>query len=237
MCWVVACVGLASFSQSLAGFGFSLLAVPLMQLAVSPRDAIVVATLIGTVSTVSQAVIDRRHVQRALAVRLTLSSFAGLPLGLLLFVLVSDRTLRIGLGVVVLLAVVALAKGFALREDQFVLDWLFGFMSGVLSTSTSTNGPPLVFVLQARKLTPQVFRATINTVFAYANLGALFLFLLSKKITQDNFLVAVISLPALLISLRVGYSLRPRVSAEFFRRLVLALMVLSGLSLLLKALL
>ena len=50
LAWIAGCIAFASFAQSLSGFGFSLLAVPLMTLVVSPRDAVVVATIIGMIS-------------------------------------------------------------------------------------------------------------------------------------------------------------------------------------------
>ena len=53
-------------------------------------------------------------------------------------------------------------------EGGFVVG--VGFVSGVLNTSLSTNGPPLVFGLQARHLGAAPFRATISTVFAFSNI-------------------------------------------------------------------
>ncbi len=235
--WIIACVGVAAFAQSIAGFGFGLLAVPMMQLALSPRDAVVISTVIGAFSTTTQAVLDRTHVEKASVRRLTIASYIGMPFGLMVFVLVSDSVLRITLGVVVILAAIVLSRGFVLKEGQHRFDWVMGFFSGVLSTSTSTNGPPLVFVLQARGLSPESFRSTINTVFSFANIGALAMFVASGKINADAVVAALFALPALFLSLKIGYSIRPRVSAEFFRKLVLIMLVLSGMSLLAKALL
>lgn len=235
--WIIACVAVAAFAQSLAGFGFGLLAVPMMQLALLPREAVIISTLIGAVSTTTQAVLDHKQTDWSSVKRLSISSYLGMPLGLLVFVLVSDTALRVTLGVVVIAAAVVLSRGFTLRDDKHHFDWLLGMMSGVLATSTSTNGPPLVFLLQARNMTPEVFRSTINTIFSFANIGAISLFFASGKMTANSLIGALAALPALFVALKIGYSLRPRVSAEFFRKLVLIMLVLSGLSLLLKALL
>lgn len=235
--WIVSCVAIAAFAQSIAGFGFGLLAVPLMQLVLDPRDAIVVSTLIGAVSTTSQALIDRKQVDKVSVKRLSIASYLGMPFGLVLFVFVSDSVLRLTLGVVVVMAAIVLSRGFTLKDETHHFDWLLGILSGVLATSTSTNGPPLVFVLQARKMSPEAFRSTINTIFSYANLGAIALFLGTGKVNVHSFFGALCAIPALFIALRIGYALRPRVSAEFFRKLVIFMLVLSGVSLLLKVLL
>ncbi|MFM9226915.1 MAG: hypothetical protein ACKOQ1_09895, partial [Actinomycetota bacterium] len=47
--WIVACVAVAAFAQSLSGFGFALIAVPLMTVVLEPRVAVVVATMVGAV--------------------------------------------------------------------------------------------------------------------------------------------------------------------------------------------
>lgn len=235
--WIIASVGLASFAQSISGFGFALLSVPLMQIVLEPRDAVVISTLIGALSTTTQALLDRQHVDKKLTKRLVMASYLGMPFGLGAFLLVSDTALRLGLGAVVILAAVLLSRGFSLDSASTKLDWSFGFVSGILATSTSTNGPPLVFLMQARNYSPQDFRSTINTVFSFVNIGAIALFLSSGQVTHESVVGALVAIPSLFVALRIGYWLRPKVSADLFRRLVLVLLVASGVSLCAKALL
>lgn len=233
--WVAVSVGLASFAQSLSGFGFSLLSVPIMTLVVSPRDAVIISTLLGAVSTTTQAVLDRAHRDWTLARRLSVAAYLGMPVGLVIFVVVSESILRIVLGIVVISATLLLARGFTLREDTRTVDWLMGFVSGALSTSTSTNGPPLVFLMQARGLSPEVFRSTLNTVFALSNIGALTLFFAAGKIQTESLIGVMVALPALGIALTIGYRFRPLIKADKFRRMVLGMLVLSGVSVLVAA--
>jgi uncharacterized membrane protein YfcA len=235
LAWVAVSVGLASFAQSLSGFGFSLLSVPIMTLVVSPKDAVIISTLLGAVSTTTQAIVDRAHRDWTLARRLAVAAYLGMPIGLVIFVVVSESVLRAVLGVVVISATVLLARGFTLKDDTRIIDWLMGFASGALSTSTSTNGPPLVFLMQARGLTPEVFRATLNTVFALSNIGALGLFLAAGKIDGNALTGVMVALPALGTALVIGYRLRPLIRSDRFRRMVLGMLVLSGVSVLIAA--
>lgn len=228
--WIIAVVAVASFAQSLAGFGFGLLAVPLMSIMVVPHDAVVVATVIGAVSTTVQALIDRESCEWAVARRMSLAAYLGMPLGLFVFAVVSESALRITLGVVVILATVVLARGLSFHGRSRAMDFSMGWLSGVLSTSTSTNGPPLVFLMQARGMPAQSFRSTINTVFALSNIGAITLFAATGHVTADGLVAALATLPVLAVSLRLGYALRPRVRQETFRVLVLALLFVSGVS-------
>ncbi len=79
------------------------------------------------------------------------------------------------------------------------------------------------------------FRATINTVFALSNFGAFALFAATGNVEVDGMLAAAASLPILFLALRAGYALRPRVDGSVFRKLVLVMLVLSGVSVLSSA--
>lgn len=228
--WIAGCIALASFAQSVSGFGFSLLAVPLMTLVVSAHDAVVIATIIGAISTSSQAVLDRTHVEWSIAKRLIITSYVGMPIGLMAFIFVSETALRLILGVIVVSATILLLRGFRLKDDAHHYDWLFGLISGFLSTSTSTNGPPLVFLMQARRVSAATFRATINTVFAVVNIGALALFIGAGKVNGSNLSGVVVALPSLGIALVLGYSARRHVTQSHFNTLVISLLFLSSIS-------
>ena len=235
LAWIAGCIAFASFAQSLSGFGFSLLAVPLMTLVISPRDAVVVATIIGAISTSSQAVLDRKHVDRKIATRLVIASYAGMPFGLMAFIFVSETGLRLVLGIVVLTAALLLMRGFRLQDESHHFDWLLGMVSGFLSTSTSTNGPPLVFLMQARRLSPATFRATINTVFAIVNIGALAMFITAGKVNTHNLTGVAVALPSLGIAIALGYASRRHITQERFNTLVIVLLFLSAISVVVSA--
>jgi len=228
--WIAVCVGIAALAQTLSGFGFALISVPLMTVVLSPQVAVVVSTMVGAVSTLVQAVTDRRDADRPTVTRLTVAAYVGMPFGFLVFLLVSEGVLRFVVGVAVLVAAVVLVRGFRLETPSAALDAVMGFASGVLATSTSTNGPPLVFVLQARGMSPSAFRATINVVFALSNIGALAFFVGGGKIDREGLLGFAVALPSMLVAMRLGYALRPRVEGDRFRRLVLGLLTLAGLS-------
>lgn len=220
----------ASGAQAISGFGFALIAVPLLSLFIDPRVAVVLATFVGAFSSTFQAIVDRRYVDKNLVRRLVLSAYVGMPFGLGVFILVSEDTLRVIVGVVVLFAAVFLIKGFTILHSTKKYDWIMGAVSGLLATSTSTNGPPLVFLMQAKKMNPQSFRASINLVFSFSSFGAIVLFIASGNVSLSDVTGIVISIPMLLLGLFVGFRLRSRINPEQFRILVFALLIVSAVS-------
>jgi uncharacterized membrane protein YfcA len=227
---VAAAILVAAFAQVITGFGFALLSMPIMTLAVPVEQAVVVSTLLGMLSTTWQAWHLRADTNRQLAKRLTIAAFVGMPLGLFILNVVSDRSLRIVLGIAVLVATALLVRRINLSHVGPGLDIGAGFISGVLNTSLSTNGPALVFDLQARHLSPNEFRATITTVFALSNIGGLTLFIADGKITGDGIHAALVAIPAWFIGQAAGWPVRKHVEGERFRVLVLILLFLAGTS-------
>ena len=148
---MVASVCFAAAMQVTAGFGFALLAVPLMALAIDTHDAVVVSTFLGLITSTAQAIQGRRSASVTLVKRLTLSAVCGIPLGLVVFRQVDEHVLKAILGVGVLVATVLLVRRIDLGERGPSLDWAAGVLSGALSASLSTNGPPRVFALQGRE--------------------------------------------------------------------------------------
>ncbi|MDO8390009.1 MAG: sulfite exporter TauE/SafE family protein [Actinomycetota bacterium] len=221
-------VGVAAFVQVIAGFGFALLCMPIMTLAIPVEKAVVVSTLLSTVTTSWQSWFLRKDADPPLVKRLTISAYVGMPLGLVILEVVSDGALKVVLGVSVLLATFLLARRLDLRHVGTGLDVAAGFLSGVLNTSLSTNGPPLVFDLHARHLDAARFRATISAVFALCSVGALALFIGRGKVTPEGVHAALIALPAWLVGQSIGWPIRKHMHGERFRVLVLCLLAAAG---------
>jgi uncharacterized membrane protein YfcA len=220
---------------AVAGFGFGLMSVPLMSLAIDLHSAVIVSSIVAVLANGVQTYLYRAVRDRPLANRLLLACVVGLPFGYAIYDLVSDRVLRVALGVGVVFAVAALSRGLNLAHLGTRIDWLLGFVSGVLNTSISTSGPPLVFDLQARKLAPEPFRATINYVFLGSGLLGLVLFAVGGKIHAHELRAGLVATPALGLGLLLGLPLRKRFSPEKFRVLVMVLLLVSAAAAVAKA--
>ena len=127
---VGAVIFLAAFLQIVAGFGFSLLSVPLMTLAIDPKTAVIVASLTSAFVTSWQAVKDRSDADRVLVRRLVWAAYVGMPIGLLVFITVDNDVLRLLLGIAVLIAAGLIAFRFNLHHVGPHLDFGAGFVPG-----------------------------------------------------------------------------------------------------------
>lgn len=233
---VAAVVAAAAVVQLAAGFGFGLAAVPLLAIALDPHDAVIVALCLATFTNGYQSWSGRRHTDRRVVGRLLAGAAVGLPVGLLVFLRADDRWLGVLVGAAVLGAVVVIARGLDLRHAGASLDLAAGAMSGALTMSVGVNGPPLVFVLQARHFDQDRFRATITTTFAVLDVISVVVFTATGELDGDVLLAVGASLPGLAVGAAAGVALRRHLDAERFRRLVLSLLVVAGVSAVLTAL-
>lgn len=235
--WVVVAVAVlvAATAQYTAGFGFALLGVPLMATAIDTHDAVIITVWLGLVTSSLQAIEGRQAMDRPLVTRLTIGTVVGIPLGSTVFVLVPERSLTILLGICVLVATGILARGFRLKSPSTRPEWIAGIVSGALASSLATNGPPLVAILQARGLAIAVFRATINTVFAVANVLALIAFALTGDLELRQLVLSATTLPILGCGVAIGLRLRRLIDEVRARRVVLGLLAIAGFSALASA--
>lgn len=224
-------VSVAACAQMVSGFGFALMAVPMMGLAIDLKTAVVVSTICGTASNTYQALSDGRRRDARLVRVLIVSSLLGMPFGLILLDRVDLDVLRVGIGLVVFAAMLAMMK----TTDRVAvggrrLEAIAGFVSGVLATSTSTNGPPLVLLLRSRALSPEVFRATINTVFSVVAFASILMFTIGGKLTGEALVASFVAVPGLGAGMYVGSRVRGALSPRLFWRLVATLLGATALS-------
>ncbi|MFI6231833.1 sulfite exporter TauE/SafE family protein [Micromonospora echinospora] len=211
---------LGAFAQSVSGFGFALVAVPLLATVIDPRTAVVVTALTNIWLTVVAVARDHRHVRWRVTGALTAAALVGAPFGLLVLVTFPERLLSALIAVVVLGSVVLVWSGARLRTGALGIGAV-GVLAGVLTTATGTNGPPLVAAFHSLGYDPRTFRATLAAVFSGAGLIALAGFALAGRIDAEVLRLSLAALPAVPLGWWLGNLVFDRIAPAVFRRIVL----------------
>jgi uncharacterized membrane protein YfcA len=105
-----------------------------------------------------------------------------------------------------------------------------GVVAGVLKTSTSISGPPVVLYLQGRGSPPEQFRAALVMFFLLGYLVSVGTFFGAGLVTRHAVGLAATALPAVYIGIWSVDRLLRFVDPLPFRRLVLVLLVATALS-------
>jgi uncharacterized membrane protein YfcA len=218
----------AGTAQALTGFGFALVIVPPLTVALGPRDAVVVASLLGCGLNSARLVRTHHHVAWATAARFVAGSFIGLPVGLAVLEGLDERVLQAVIALTVLAFALLIVRGSHLAWTGAGTDVGAGVVSGVCSTATGMSGPPLVVTLHGRAVEPDSFRATLAATFFATGLLTLGLFALAGRLTGDRVEQALVGAPGLAVGFGIGELLFARIDRERFRRLVVGMLFVSA---------
>lgn len=148
---VVGAVVLGGFLRGFVGFGGALALVPVLALALGPKLAVAIASLVGLPSVVQLLPEAIRHAERQLVLPAAVATLAGAPLGSLLLVSMEPRLMTGAIGVMVILMALTTwrdwSPGFVRRPWVPVVA---GAVSGILQGAAGVGGPPSVAVAMAR---------------------------------------------------------------------------------------
>lgn len=161
--------------QAATGFGFGLVAAPLLFAATSPQEAVGLMMLLGLEINSLTLAGERRRPQplRAEVVRLVAWALPGMLAGVLVLRSLDATALQVVVtaGVLTSLAV-RRARPAPGAPGRWALP-AAGLASGALNTATSTAGPPIVLYLLRRRAEPVQVRDTLTVIFfAFSILGA-----------------------------------------------------------------
>ncbi|HCV00043.1 MAG TPA: hypothetical protein DGL25_02480 [Dehalococcoidia bacterium] len=227
---------IAALPQNVAGFGFALVLAPLLVLFLDAGDTVVIVNILAMLSSAAIVWRLRQEIVWPIAGTLFLSSLAGMPLGLLVLLFAEGRVLQVLIAVAVLSGTFALARGLTVGGGNFIAI-AAGIAGGILRTSTSAAGPPIIMYLQARNFPIDTFRATGSFFLMSTGVVAIVLYAATNRLDADVGLAVVAAVPGVVIGTIAGGWLAEYVTEIWFRRGVTALLITTALTALVTAIL
>ena len=213
-------VCLATAVQGTLGFGFAIVFAPLAALVVNVDTAIATSIVVGAFASLSQYAQSRPRAGIATIAPMVLGALAGLPLGLALLAGTDETTLRLLVGVGVLVsALLTLARRSAPRpRTEERLPWMLGagMISGVTLGAVSMNGPPVLLYLHWTGGFASEIRARMIAFLAFSSLPGVIIGTAFGLIDSDVVVLVLAGIPGIAAGLWMGRRLRHRLSEEQF---------------------
>lgn len=227
----------AAVCQSLTGFGFALVMLPLLSLVWDVKSAVVTTSVLSTISLLPLALQARRHARLPTTLAMVAGSLVGTPVGLWILEWIDPQALKIFVGVVVIGASIIAYRVRQVKatRPRAVPAAAAGVMSGVLGGSTSMGGPPAIFYVMGTEPDVEVFRGTLISFFLLSGLYRVGGFAVVGRVSMDVARISAITLPAMALGLLAGVWLRPHVREETFRLLVLLILILTSVAVIISA--
>ena len=237
LAWAVGAlvIFVASFVMGLTGFGIALVAMAFLPYLMTPADAIVLLTIYALVFSVVVVVQLRRDLTPRALVDLTLGTLAGTPLGVWVLASLPASALNRLIGAVLVLVVVLEIRR-ALPERLEGRGWGLGagFLAGLVGGAVGTPGPPVIVYAATQGWSPRTMKANIMGFFVLNQGATLLGYWWAGLLTATVLTLTVtMALPAL-AGLLAGVALFGRLNPVRFRRAVFALLLVSGLVLLIR---
>jgi uncharacterized membrane protein YfcA len=229
--YVFGVIFFAGVLQTITGFGFALVAAPLLTFALSPKEAVIAVLFVGIMMKGFMVYKTWRDGEFARIVPVFAASIVGALPGAYVLRTVSDSTLKVFIGLTLIFVTMAMYANCTVTIRRHGLaKSAVGFLSGFLGATTSLNGPPLVLYMMNEGEDKTTMRANLARYFFLGNAATLVIAYFMGTVTADRLgNIAAVALPAILLSWWLGEKIFARVDAALFRRIALGVISLSGL--------
>ena len=229
-------VGGAYVIFGLTGFGSTVVAVPLLALVLPLKFAVPLMMLLDLAATLMLGARLRKGIRLDEVAWLIPFILAGMALGLTLLIRVAEGSLLLGLGAFVLLYA---AYGFTRGGLPVALSRAWsapvGLAGGALSALFGTGGVLFALYFTGRIRDKDELRATNASMIMFSALVRVVLFGATGLLTQDGLLSCVAFLvPAMLVGFFVGNRLHAVIPAAKVVRAVYSVLVIAGVSLVVR---
>jgi uncharacterized protein len=226
-------VTLASFLGGVTGFGYSLVATPLLLLDGYPLRFVVTVNLaLALVTRISVAIRFRQSMSPRRVALLVGGAVPGLWLGVAVLKAVDPADIKVAAGIVTMIAAALLARSVGAPPPRRAIPAatpVAGFLGGFLGSATSLNGVAPVLLLARDKASPRSFLADLAMYFVGANAIGLAILAIQHTIRTDALSPAfLVWLPGSLLGNWLGTTLGPRLPEAGFRRLTLVIVFVAG---------
>ncbi|MCQ3932652.1 MAG: sulfite exporter TauE/SafE family protein [Chloroflexi bacterium] len=229
---VLLVVFFAIFTQSVAGFGLGLVSMPLLTQLLGIRMAAPLVALIAITAEVLLLIRYRDDLDFGAVWRLSVASMMAVPLGVMSLHRIDGDLILKGLGVIILGYSLYGLSNFHLPEVEHPhWGYGFGFLSGLLSGAYNLAGPPVVIYGNCRRWEPREFKSNLQGFFMFNSLTVIATHALSQNYTRTVLNHYLLAVPAILMGIVVGLALDKRINPITFRKIVLVLLVIIGLTL------
>lgn len=223
------------FIQTVSGFGLGLVTMPFLATMIGLDVARPLMVLVA-ISAQSVVIFRTRHsLSLGTVGMLSLLGFVGIPVGnwIAEAQVVPEPVLLGGLAVLITgyaaYALLSLSVP-ELHNDRY--GGLVGLLSGILTGAYNVGGPPVVIYADARRWTPDATRSNLQGFFLLKGVVLVIVHALSQNFTPVVFTSYVWTIPAIVAGLVAGFTMYKWVNAALFRRVVLVLLLLTGLNML-----
>lgn len=225
----------ASTLQAGTGFGFSIMATPFLLLLFEPHDAIQINIILSLLISVIMTYKIRSEINKESLIRLIKGSLIGIFPGMLLFIFLDVRPLKILVSILILASTALLVVKINVKQTN-TNELITGALSGLLTTCLGMPGPPLLIYFAGAKVDKSTLRGTAIAYFVFILPVSLLLQFSMYSISKGVWISTLWALPFTVMGIYLGQWVFARLNQQLFEKIIFALLFFTGIYLLLTTL-
>lgn len=226
---------IAYFIKGIAGFGPSLIVIPVFSLFIDIKDAVIIAALADVLSSFVLVVRGYQTIKWKIFKRVGIGLLTGTIIGVSLFKVSNTDLLKKILGIFILIYIFLpfITKKLSKKKFKKQSGVIFGFVGGICGGMINTNGPPVVIYI-SRIIKDRIYiRSTLAALFLVDSIWRVSLFALNDLITTGvvQFFFSRI-VPTLLLGMFISFNFDEKFGSKVFSTIIRSVLLVSGLNLL-----
>lgn len=231
---IIAVVG--SFTQSLSGFGFAIIAMALWPLVIPFHSAVLVEVITAFVMVVYISVKLFKHINFKLLIYPLITTFITSTFGIITLMTSTENLMRRILGGVLMILAAYLflysdkVKIKPTKINGLIAGGISGFFAGLLSI----GGPPIAVYFLSVTDDKMEYNATLQFYFVITSIYIFAIHLFIGNVTGEVIKYSFAGIIGVVAGTAAGLSLFKKLSLKTIKKLVYVFMVMAGLYMLIK---
>ena len=233
---IIAIILLASIVKGINGYGFALIAMPLLIIWFEPQQLVpilVISNLIASIFIVMQKK-EKNLINKPYKVLIVSGSIFAF-LGVIILKWVSGQTLIYLMSAFFILLSICALLGIRFKASLSALSCsVFGAIIGVITGSISISGPPLALFLHSAGVNNQKFREVFAWFSICSSVIAVAGYIIAGMITTEMLMHVLTFVPCLFIGSAIGKRLNHFLPINIFKNISLLITLVASIALLIK---
>ncbi|MGB2994136.1 MAG: sulfite exporter TauE/SafE family protein [Paenisporosarcina sp.] len=223
----------ASILQTSTGFGFSILATPFLLLLFKPMEAIQINLILSLFISMALLTKIKEDIDYGILKRFIIGSIAGLPIGIMVFLVLDLKNLMLGISLIILGLTLLLILKFRITQTK-EKDITVGGLSGMLTSSIGMPGPPLLLYFSGTDTKKAKLRGTTLAFYLFIYLMSLIIQVIFTGTNKTIWHSSLFALPVVFIGLFLGQLLFKVINQNFFRVFTYIILLFTGIYMLIE---
>ena len=235
MAWFIAAALAAFFIKGLCGFANTLVFQSILSFSVNNASISPIELVLGFPGNAILTWQNRKSLDPKVFLPLTALMLAGNIPGALMLKNMDGRIVKVifGAAIIFIALDMLLGQGRERREPKKWMTAAVGIAAGVLSGVFGVGALLAAYVSRVTD-TGSEFKANVSAVFLAENVFRVFLYTMLGMITVDVLKTALLLMPAMLAGLFAGIAVSRKIDDNAIKKLVLLLLIFSGIVLILQ---